>query len=194
MKNNNKSNPYSYQHKPISGKMFHAPENYGEIRRIPMSPAMHILSAASLLVQLALTAFAVYAAHTQPVILPLQGSGISSGLLYLFLPGITWMLTIGFRLACRIIPLEMWRLSKRVQKGMILCEGTLLKTLTLLVELETAICFVYIALALYFGQEPHNLILFLWILVLFFSIFFPCRKAIQLAEADSLPRKPTSAK
>ena len=182
MKNNKRNNPYYYQHKPINGKMFHAPETYGEVRKIPMSSAMHFISAISLFVQVGLTAFAIYAAKTQSIILPLQGSGISTSLIYLVLPLITWMLTIGFRLACRIIPLEIWRLSQRVRKGMIMSEGVPLKTLTLLVELETSICFVYIALSLYLGYSPSNIILFIWIFILFLTIYFPCKKAIQLAE------------
>ena len=145
-----------------------------------MTPTMHILSFLSLLVQLVLTVFAVYGTKNKPVILPLQGTGIASGMLFLVLPFITWMLTIGFRLACRIIPLEMWRLPPEVRDGMILNKGSLLKLATLLVELETAVCFVYIGISLYLGFEPNNLVLLVWILILAFSIYLPCKKAGQL--------------
>lgn len=189
MNNSTKQNKYKYQHKPISGKMFHAPETDDKAKKIPMSRSMHIISFLSLCIQLILTALAIYAANSQSVIIPLAGSGISSGLIYLTLPITMWTLTLGFRLACRIIPLSMWRLSERVRKGMLLCDGTLLKLLTLLVELETAICFVYICCSLYLGYAPNNLILLLWIMVLFLSIYYPCKKAILYAEGKAAPNK-----
>lgn len=179
---NNKRNPYYYQHQPISGKLFHAPQASGTIRKIPMTTSMHIISALSLLLQLFLTLFAIYAYRQQLPIAAFSAYGIYDASLYLILPLCTWMLTSGFRLACRIIPLETWRLPQNVRKGMIQCSGTLLKLLTLLVELDTAICFIYISITLYLGHIPSNAFLSIWILLLILSIAFPCQRAIHLAD------------
>ena len=52
---------------------------------------------------------------------------------------------------------------------------------TFLVELETALCFCYIAVALYLGRTPSTPALFLWIAALVLSIYFPCRSAARAA-------------
>ena len=64
---------------------------------------------------------------------------------------------------------------------MIICKGSLLKTATLLIELETAICFLYLCIVLYFGYSPSNLILVIWILALIVSVVIPCKKAKELS-------------
>lgn len=179
---NSKHNPYSYQHQPISGKLFHTPQASGTVRKIPMSTGMHIISTLSLLLQLFLTLFSIYACRQQLPIAAFSAYGIYDASLYLVLPLCTWMLTLGFRLACRIIPLETWRLPQNVRKGMIQCSGTLLKLLTLLVELDTSICFIYIAITLYLGHIPSNALLTMWILCLILSIALPCQKAVRLAD------------
>lgn len=165
--------------KGISKRYPHTSYTFAEFE---MTPLMHLISISSLLIQFLLTAFAVYAANTQPVILPLQDTGISSGFLFFALPLITWMLTLGFRIACRMIPLELWRLPADVKKGMLLNKGTLLKFTTLLLELETAICFVYIGISLYLGYEPNNLVLLIWIIFLILSVYLPCKKAGEIKE------------
>ena len=91
------------------------------------------------------------------------------------LPFVTWVITLGFRFTCRAVPLEMWRLPQKVKQGMIRLQGQPLKLATLLVELETAVCFCYIALVLWRGGSPSNPVLLLWLAALALSIFFPCR-------------------
>ena len=79
------------------------------------------------------------------------------------------------------MPLEMWRLSPGVRRGMILTEGTLLKLITLLLELETAVCFFYIDVSLYLGYSPSDAVMLAWVAALFLSVFLPCRRAKEIA-------------
>lgn len=176
-----KTTYYKYKSQ-TSGNLFHSPQAYGELIKIPMTSGMWAVSAASLIIQLGLTAFAVYAAASSETIPALENSGFSSSMIYLVLPVVTWILTLGFRFACSVVPLEMWRLPMTVRQGVIISEGQPLKLVTLLIELETAVCFVYIAAALYLGGSPSNLALLLWIAALVVSIYLPCRKAAELAK------------
>ncbi len=175
-----KKTTYYKSKNQTSRNLFHSPQAYGELIKIPMTPAMTAISVLSLAVQIGLTAFALYAAHTTDSIPALQNSGFASSAIYLVLPVTTWALSFGFRFACSVVPLEMWRLSATVKEGVIRSNGTLLKLITLLVELETAVCFVYIAVTLYLGASPSSLVLLVWIAALVLSIFFPCRKAVAL--------------
>ena len=171
-----------YQHRSqTSKKLFHSPQAYGELIDIPMTASMHALSLLSILVQLGLTAFAAYAAYTTDTIPALESSGFSDSMLYLALPAVSWLLAVGFRFTCRAVPLDMWRLPASVKRGVIKQNGTPLKLLTLLVELETALCLCYIAAALYLGRTPSTPALFLWIAALVLSIYFPCRSAARAA-------------
>ena len=172
---------YDAYHSNVSKKMFHSPETYGQLQDIEITPKMMIISFVSMFFQLLLTIFAIYAASHQQYVLGLADYGQFPSLLYYAFPLIVWILTLGFRAACKIIPLDMWRLPMDVKKGMIMCKGSLLKTATLLIELETAICFLYLCIVLYFGYSPSNLILVIWILALIVSVVIPCKKAKELS-------------
>ena len=142
-----------YQSKSQTSKnLFHSPQAYGRLIEIPMTASMRAISAVSLLLQAALTVFAFYS-----------------------------LISLGFRFTCRVVPLEMWRLPKSVKQGMIRLKGQPLKLATLLVELETAVCFSYIAVILYLGSAPSNFVLLAWLAALILSIFFPCRAAAKKA-------------
>ena len=163
-KRNNRRGPrttYYPTRNQTSKKLFHSPQAYGELIKIPMTPAMQAISVISLIIQAALTAF--------------------TGYLYLTLPAVTWLLSLGFRFTCRAVPLKMWRLPKSVKQGVIKTGGTPLKLVTLLAELETAVCFCYIAVILYLGQSPSSVILLLWLAALALSVYFPCRAAARQA-------------
>ncbi len=169
-----------YQSKSQTSKnMFHSPQAYGELIDIPMTASMHTISLLSILIQLCLTAFAVYLAYMTDTIAALENSGFSGSMLYLVLPAVSWLLSVGFRFTCRAVPLEMWRLPMSVKKGVIKQNGSPLKLATLLVELETALCFCYIAVVLYLGYSPSTWVLFLWAAALALSIYFPLRSAAR---------------
>ena len=183
-KRNNRRGPrktYYPTRNQTSKKLFHSPQAYGELIKIPMTPAMQAISVISLIIQAALTAFTIYLAFTTDTIAVLENTGFSSSYLYLTLPAVTWLLSLGFRFTCRAVPLEMWRLPKSVKQGVIKTGGTPLKLVTLLAELETAVCFCYIAVILYLGQSPSSVILLLWLAALALSVYFPCRAAARQA-------------
>ena len=165
-----------------STNMFHTPQTHGELITIPMTSSMHFLSLFSLLFQFVLTVFSIYAFRTQSEIAVLSNSGFSSNIIYLMFPLITWILSFGFRFSCRAIPLDMWRLPVQVREGMKRSQGTPLKLMTLLIELETVICLLYICITLYLGYEPSNIILVIWIIILVISIYLPGKKASDLAK------------
>ena len=165
-----------------SPKTFHTPQTYGELIKIPMTFPMQLISICSILLQVILTIFSVYAFFAQSYIVALEGSGFSSSIIYLIFPIVTWLLSFGFRFGCRAIPFDMWRLPVKVREGVKLSHGTLLKLITLLVELETALCLLYICIVLYLGFQPSNLILVIWIILLVFSVYLPGKKAADVAK------------
>lgn len=173
-------------------KVFHAPSRTGQLREIPATLSNRILSAVSLAVQAGMTVFAVYAVAVRygADVAAEGGYGISGGasLLYLVFPAISWILTLGFRLACRYLPLEMWRLPVRVRRGFERTEGTLLKRLTLLLELETALCFFYIDISLYVGYAPSDAVMLIWVAAMALSVYLPGRQAARIADRE--PAKP----
>ena len=172
---------YDAYHSNASKKMFHSPETYGQLQTIEMTPKMMVISVISMIFQVALTAFAIYAATHQEYVLGLADYGQFTSMLYYVFPLFTWIFTFGFRAACSIIPMDMWRLPMDVKKGMHLCKGSYLKLMTLLIELETAICFLYVCIALFLGKSPSSLILLLWLFAMAVSIVIPCKKAKALA-------------
>lgn len=172
---------YYQSRSQTSKNLFHSPQAYGKLLDIPMTAPMKVISVFSVILQAALTVLAFYLAFETETIPALEESGFSSSYLYLVLPFVTWVITLGFRFTCRAVPLEMWRLPQKVKQGMIRLQGQPLKLATLLVELETAVCFCYIALALWRGGSPSNPVLLLWLAALALSIFFPCRAAARQA-------------
>lgn len=160
---------------------FHAPRTYGEKMKISMTPALHVLSALSLAVQIGLTGFAVYAAASgyEPALA--LGYGFSLRFLFPVLPAVCWLITAGFRIACRALPLDMWRMPVRVREGMRLAQGRPLKWMTLLVELETAVAFLYICVTIYLGRAPLDVVMLAWIAGLVLSVYLPGRQAARLS-------------
>ena len=161
--------------------MFHAPQKTGKMRKIPTSLPVRILSVVSLVLLAALTAFAIYAMTRQ------GGESVSSGqfsmqvsLMYLLLPVIGWIIALGFRLAVRFIPLEMWRLPMSIREATIKTEGRYLKLATLLVELETVLVFGYIILALYQGMTPSDLPILIWVAAVVGTII-ACSRYVEIA-------------
>lgn len=167
-------------------KVFHAPQRKGELKEIPATPANRMLSFVSLAVQAGMLAFAAYAVAVRYG----AGAGESgnyglsgeASLIYLVFPAVSWVLTLGFRLACRCLPLEMWRLPVRVRRGFEMTEGTLLKLMTLLLELETALCFFYIDVSLYAGYTPSDAVMLAWVAALALSVYLPGKRAGQIAD------------
>ena len=113
------------------------------------------------------TIFAIVGA----VILHNQGYG-QSGLL-LALPIVMWVISIVARLGFKYLPLDMWRMPVDVRKGMVVCNGWLLKLTTLLVELECAATFCYVDIALYLGYAPLDAVMLAWLVALALSVWLP---------------------
>ncbi|MCD8299673.1 MAG: hypothetical protein LUC41_00615 [Clostridiales bacterium] len=167
----------------VSRKKFHKPEAYGELIKIPLTVPMKIISVLSVIIQILMTGFVIYAIYSTDTIPALEGTGYATSFIYLLFPFVTWVITFGFRFMCRRMPLEMWRLPAKVKKGMVLLKGQPLKLLTLLAELETAVCFTYIVLILYLGSSPKNAVILIWIAVLVLSVWLPCRKAAHTTKS-----------
>ncbi|MDO5346081.1 MAG: hypothetical protein Q4E91_10075 [Lachnospiraceae bacterium] len=167
-------------------KVFHAPQRKGELKEIPVTPANRILSLVSLAIQAGMSVFAVYAVAVRHGAAAAGGEAYGLGgeasLLYLVFPAVSWILTLGFRLACLYLPLEMWRLPVRVRCGFERTNGTLLKLMTLLLELETALCFFYIDVSLYAGYVPSDAVMLAWVAALALSVYLPGRRAAQIAD------------
>ena len=109
--------------------MFHSPQKKGQVVPVPMNAFLWILVIVSLAALAALSVFAVCAAvtrNTETVTLA-QGFTMNAGLLFLFLPFVGWLICAGFRLAIRLIPLEMWRLPSKVKEANIKTKGKYLK-------------------------------------------------------------------
>ena len=107
--------------KPI----FHKPETTGEIRKIPTSLPVKILSIGSLVLLAALIVFAIYAiANRGGDFVALSGEfAIKLSVLFVFLLIIVCLIAGGFRLAVRFIPIEMWRLPASVKEATIQTQG-----------------------------------------------------------------------
>lgn len=163
-----------------SKNIIHKAEVYGELLDIPMSPTMNFISVSSLILQLILTVFAVHAFRSGAEIKALSGTGFASGYIYFAFPAVTWILSFAFRFACRAIPIDMWRFPIKVREGMKAGKGVLLKWMTLLMEIETVICFLYITAILYMGKEPSNMILLAWVLVLAGSVYITAERAASV--------------
>ena len=69
-----------------------------------------------------------------------------------------------------------------MRNGMKKSEGTLLKLLTLLLELETAVCFFYIDATLYLGSTPNDAVMLLWVAALLLSVYLPGKRAAGMAD------------
>ena len=158
------------------------PQKKGELHRILATKTNRIVSAVSLLLQTAMTAFGIWAVKNRYGQAGQEGLWGDASLLFLVFPLICWILTLGFRLACRFLPLEMWRLPVKVRNGMKKSEGTLLKLLTLLLELETAVCFFYIDATLYLGSTPNDAVMLLWVAALLLSVYLPGKRAAGMAD------------
>lgn len=154
--------------------MFHKPQKTGIIRKIPTSLPMKIISYVALAALLGLTVFAVIAIINKgQEFVPLSGTFAMKGVfLYIFLPLIAWIIAMGFRLAVRFIPLEMWRLPMSIRESTIKTEGKYLKFATLLIELETTIMLGYITFTLYNGQIPGDLPILIWVAAVVATIIF----------------------
>lgn len=154
--------------------MFHAPQKTGTVEPVPANTLMRVISVVSLVLLAGLTAFAIYAAvkGSDEQILLSQGFSMSAGLLFLFLPIIAWIIAIGFRLAIRLIPLQMWRLPAGVKEATIKTKGKYLKMATLLIELETAAAFLYVTWCFYNGNAPGDIPILIWVAAVAATIVF----------------------
>ena len=162
--------------------MFHSPQTTGQIRKIPTSLPVKILSIVSLVLLIGLTAFAIYAVATQggTTIEFKGGFSMRASLLYLFLPIVGWLIALGFRIAVKIIPLEMWRLPMSIRDATIKTEGRYLKLCTILIELETVVAFIYITITLYLGNIPSDLPIIIWVAAVVGTII-ACGRYVKIA-------------
>ena len=129
-----KKTKYYSSREETSSKTFHKPEAYGDLLKIPTTPAMTALSIISLIVQFVLTLFAAWASYTTDVIPSLVDTGYYSSIIYMVFPVLGWLFTIGFRFLCVTVPVDMWRFPATVKKGIKLSQGAILKIITLHVE------------------------------------------------------------
>ena len=164
--------------------LFHKPQTTGELRKIPASIPVKILSIGSLLLLAALIAFAIYASVTKGAeFVALSGGFALKGtVLYALLAVVACLIAGGFRLAVRFIPIEMWRLPAGVKAATIKTEGRYLKIATLLIELETILAIGYIMVTLYCGQIPGELPLIVWVAAVAATIIFLGRYVLIAAE------------
>ena len=165
--------------------LFHKPKTTGEVRKIANTPLMWIVSIGSLVLLAALSAFAVYAVtqrNAEQVVLYADIT-MNAWLLFLFLPLIAWIIAVGFRLAVKMIPLEMWRLPVSVKEANIKTGGRYLKFATLLLELETVLLFGYITLVLYFGYIPGDIPVFMWVAAVVITVVAFSKYAVNAAQS-----------
>ncbi|MBR1780011.1 MAG: hypothetical protein IJ751_01235 [Oscillospiraceae bacterium] len=168
-------------------QVFHAPQTVGERKKIPMTPLTWALSIASLAVQVGLTAFAIYALtvrHGEAATLNYGGIYLNNSLLYLALPIVMWLITLAIRLGLRLLPLDMWRMPADVRRGVERLEGRPLRLATLLVELATALTFLYVDVTIFLGRAPLDAVMLLWLAALDAGIYFPMRYAKRSAAQD----------
>lgn len=167
--------------------MFHSPQKTGVLRKIPTTLPVKILSWVSLAVLAALTAFSIYAASTKgdTQVALYADFTMRAGLVFLFLPILAWILAIGFRVAVRTIPLEMWRLPQSVKTATLKTEGKYLKLTTLLLELEVGLGFWYMTLSMYNGIMPQDVPVLIWFAVIIGTVIFFGRYVLIAAERQS---------
>ncbi len=164
--------------------LFHKPKTTGEVRKIANTPLMWIISVGSLVLLAALSAFAIYAVterSAEQVVLYADIT-MNAWLLFLFLPLVAWIIAIGFRVAVRVIPLEMWRLPASVREANVKTGGRYLKLATLLLELETVLLFGYITLVLYFGYIPGDIPVLMWVAAVVITVVAFSKYALNAAE------------
>ncbi|MGN0353840.1 MAG: hypothetical protein ACI4EI_02050 [Muricoprocola sp.] len=161
--------------------VFHTPQTKGERIKIPYTLQMKVISVISLLLQIALTVFSVYAMRVQKGRAVQLGEeyALQGNYIYLVLPIAGWILTIGFRLACYFLPIDMWRLPIRVKAGIQKTQGKILKLATLLLELEMTVCFFYIEISVFLGYAPRDEIMILWLLAICVTIYLLQKSAIE---------------
>ena len=167
--------------------MFHSPQKKGQVVPVPMNAFLWILVIVSLAALAALSVFAVCAAvtrNTETVTLA-QGFTMNAGLLFLFLPFVGWLICAGFRLAIRLIPLEMWRLPSKVKEANIKTKGKYLKYATLFMELEATLAFGYITLSVYNGNQPKDIAMLVWAAAEAATVIFFGRYAIIAAQRSA---------
>ncbi|MBQ9030045.1 MAG: hypothetical protein IJ106_01150 [Parasporobacterium sp.] len=154
--------------------LFHKPKTTGEKRKIPTPLPVKILSVLSLVLLAALTVFAVYAAVKQrgELVALSPGYAMSAPLLLILLPVVCWIIALGFRLAVRLIPLEMWRLPLSIRDATIQTSGKYLKICTLLIELETVLSFGYLTVTLYNKRIPGDIPILIWVALIAATIIF----------------------
>ena len=164
--------------------MFHAPKKTGEMRKIPTPTWVKILSIVSLVVLAGLAAFGIYGAvrRSGEVIILSPTFGMSAPLLLILLPVVAWLIALGFRLAVRLIPIEMWRLPMSVKDATIKTSGKYLRICTLLIELETALMFWYLTWALYSDRIPGDLPILIWVAAVAVTVILLGRYVLVAAE------------
>lgn len=161
--------------------VFHTPQIKGERKKIPYTIEMKVISVLSLLLQIALTVFSFYAMKVQNGQAVQLGKeyAVQGNYVYFVLPIAGWIITIGFRLACYFLPIDMWRLPIRVKAGIQNTQGKILKLATLLLELEMTVCFLYIEISVFLGYAPMDEIMLLWMLVICVTVYLSQKSAIE---------------
>jgi len=102
--------------------------------------------------------------------------------LLLLLPIVGWIICLGFRLAVRFIPIEMWRLPKSVKDATIETSGKYLKICTLLIELETVLLFWYLTYVLFLNLVPGDVPIVIWVAAVAATVILSGRQALIEAE------------
>ena len=174
--------------KKRKGNPFHKPQRMGEKTPFKATPLLHVLSAVSLLVQVGLTVLAAVGYHK---FFPLNIAGpfrLNAAYMFWLLPLVIWVITIVARLGFRTLPLDMWRMPIDVRKGMVVCNGWLLKLTTLLVELECAVAFTVIEVGMYTGFALNDIVMdivvFGLLAVLVVTVWLPCRRAGKIGRGE----------
>jgi len=154
--------------------LFHKPQTTGELRRIPASTPVKILSYGALACLAALIVFIIAAIVKRggDFIMLSDTFALKAGVLFVLLGLVACLIALGFRLAVRLIPIEMWRLPAGVKDATIRTEGRYLKIATLLIELETTLAIGYVTISLYRDTIPSELPLVIWIAAVAATIVF----------------------
>jgi len=164
--------------------LFHKPQTTGELRKIPAGTPVKILSAAALVLLAGLIVFIIIAiARRGGEFIALSDTfALKAAVLFVLLALVACIIAAGFRLALRLIPLEMWRLPAGVKAATIKTEGIYLKIATLLIELETTLAIGYVTVSLYLDRIPGDLPLIIWVAAVAATIIFFGRYVLIAAE------------
>lgn len=154
--------------------LFHKPQKTGVVRPIPSSLPMKIVSVVGLVLLAGLIALSIYGYTLRNGQTLNIGGGLTmtSGTVFLFLPIVGVIICLLFRLALKVIPLDMWRLPASLREAVQKTDGKYLRFCTLCLETETTLLFLYITWGLinYGGGASLDGPVIAWVIIVVATI------------------------